>query len=412
MFRILLARLAFGCASHYYLHMLDATRDLVLPTAITGSYPRPSWFTESLRGRSFKDALGDSVFREQYLDAVSCLVADQERAGIDIVTDGDSRFDLTVGGKSWFFYPIERLRGIEGHRDTTPAWSSMRPGHILYEVMEAYQPAVVSGRVAAGPLEFAALWKTAQRFTDRPVKFGTISAQTLVRMLVNRHYASDRELVLELSDVFNGELRALADAGCRVIQVEEPRHHMAAIDRNTTDAELQFFTEAINREIAGVRSEVWLHTCWGNPNQQPLYWERPTYERSLPYLLETNADVITLECASTGGRDLPLLGKYRTDKKIAIGVVSHTSTAVEPPEVVARLIRQALQHIPPERLILSTDCGFGREGLSRRIAFYKCVAIALGANIVRRELGLPERAVPAADPRWTFAGPERSTPSS
>jgi 5-methyltetrahydropteroyltriglutamate--homocysteine methyltransferase len=108
---------------------------------------------------------------------------------------------------------------------------------------------------------------------------------------------------------------------------------------------------------------------------------------------------------------LPLLGKYRTDKKIAIGVVSHTSTAVEPPEVVARLIRQALQHVPPERLILSTDCGFGREGLSRRIAFYKCVAIVLGANIVRRELGLPERAVPAADPRWTFAGPERSTPS-
>jgi 5-methyltetrahydropteroyltriglutamate--homocysteine methyltransferase len=91
---------------------------------------------------------------------------------------------------------------------------------------------------------------------------------------------------------------------------------------------------------------------------------------------------------------------HGTDKKIAIGVVSHTSTAVEPPDVVADLIRKALEYVPPERLILSTDCGFGREGLARRIAFYKCVAITLGANLVRRELGLPQAPVPAADPRF------------
>jgi len=113
--------------------------------------------------------------------------------------------------------------------------------------------------------------------------------------------------------------------------------------------------------------------------------------------------VITLECASTNGRDLPLLSKYRTDKKIVIGVVNH-SAAVEPPEFVAALIRRALEHVPAERLVLSTDCGFGREGLARRIAFYKAVAINLGANIVRRELKLPEVEIPAADPRWTFAG--------
>jgi 5-methyltetrahydropteroyltriglutamate--homocysteine methyltransferase len=126
--------------------MLNATRDEILPTTITGSYPRPQWFTEVLRGRAFKDALGDSTFREQYLDAVSCLVRDQERAGLDIVTDGDSRFDLTVGGKSWFYYPIERLRGITGHQDRSTAggWTALKPGHILYEVMEAYQPAVVA----------------------------------------------------------------------------------------------------------------------------------------------------------------------------------------------------------------------------------------------------------------------------
>ena len=386
--------------------MLNATRDLVLPTTITGSYPRPHWFTESLRGRAFKEALGDSMFREQYLDAVACLVGEQERAGLDIVTDGDSRFDLTVGGKSWFFYAIERLRGITGHVDTAGSggWRTIRPGHILYEVMEAYQPSVVGAKIEAGPLEYAALFKVAQRFSERPVKFGAISAQLLAKMLVNRHYAGERELILDVADVFNAELRAVAAAGCRVIQVEEPRHHISGADGSATEQDLQFFTDAFNREIKGVETEVWLHTCWGNPNQQPLAWERPSYERALPHLLQTNADVITLECASTGGRDLRLLGQYRTDKKIAIGVVNHSTAAVEPPEVVAGLIRKALEHVPPERLILSSDCGFGREGLARRIAFYKTVAINLGANIVRRELKLPEVPIPAADPRFTLAG--------
>jgi 5-methyltetrahydropteroyltriglutamate--homocysteine methyltransferase len=384
--------------------MLNATRDLTLPTTVTGSWPRPSWFTEVLRGRPFKEALGDSRFREQYLDAVSCIVKEQEQAGLDIVTDGDSRFDLTVGGKSWFFYPIERLFGITGHVDRTAGagWAAIRPGHILYEVMEAYQPAIAGERLGRGPLQYAALFKVAQRFSTRPVKFGSISAQTMTKMIVNQHYASERELILDAADIINAELRDVAAAGCRVIQIEEPRHHIAAAD-GISDDELRFLTDALNREIRGIQTEVWLHTCWGNPSQQPMHWERPSYERALPYLLQTTADVLTLECASTGGRDLPLLGKYRTDKKIAIGVVNHSTAAVEPPELVAGLIRRALEYVPPERLIVSSDCGFGREGLSRRIAFYKAVAINLGANIVRRELKLPEVEIAAADSRYTFA---------
>jgi 5-methyltetrahydropteroyltriglutamate--homocysteine methyltransferase len=385
--------------------VLAATRDLVLPATVTGSWPRPSWFTEELRGRAFKEALGHTRFREQYVDAVTCIVREQEQAGLDIVTDGDSRFDLTVGGKSWFFYPIERLLGLTGHVDRVEGagWKALRPGQILYEVMEAYQPAVAGERLRGGPLQYAALYKMAQRVSARPVKFGSISAQTMTKMIVNRHYASDRELILDVADIINAELREVAAAGCRVIQVEEPRHHIAAAD-GSPDAELRFLTDALNREIRGVDTEVWLHTCWGNPSQQPMHWHRPSYERALPYLLETTADVLTLECASTGGRDLPLLGRYRTDKKIAIGVVNHSTAAVEPPEVVADLIRRALEYVPAERLILSSDCGFGREGLSRRVAFHKAVAINLGANIVRRELKLPEVGIPAADPRYTFSG--------
>src|SRR6202020_1658133 len=123
--------------------MLKTTRDLIMPTAITGSYPRPLWYDQNLNGRSFKAAMGDSMFREQYLDAVAAVINAQEAAGLDIVTDGDSRFDLKAGGKSWFFYPIERLGGIHGHRDTSRGWMSrhgLRPGKSLWGVQVTYQP--------------------------------------------------------------------------------------------------------------------------------------------------------------------------------------------------------------------------------------------------------------------------------
>src|SRR5205814_1503715 len=207
--------------------MLKVTNNLMMPTAITGSYPRPLWFTESLRGRSFKAALGDSLFREQYMDAVACIINAQEAAGLDIVTDGDSRFDLAVGGKSWFFYPIERLGGVGGHRDTSRGWMqrhNLRPGHILWQVQEAYQPAVVTDKLSRGPLEYTAIWQIAQRLSDKPVKFGAICAPALASMLWDEHYHDDKALVLDLCDIMNAEFRELAAAGCAVIQVEEPRH--------------------------------------------------------------------------------------------------------------------------------------------------------------------------------------------
>ncbi|HTT78951.1 MAG TPA: cobalamin-independent methionine synthase II family protein [Stellaceae bacterium] len=386
--------------------MLSVTRDMTLPTAITGSYPRPLWFNANLDGRSFKTMLGDSLFREQYLDAVAAVINAQEAAGLDIVTDGDSRFDLAVGGKSWFFYPIERLHGITGHRDTSPGWSQrpgIRPGKILYEVAEAYQPGVVTEKLSRGPLEYAAIWQVAQRLSDKPVKFGAIAGPTLASMLWDEHYRDDKALILDLCDIMNAEFKELAACGCKLIQVEEPRHHGMTVT-GCSDADLEFQTEAFNRQLAGVDAEIWVHTCWGNPNQQRIYWEVPSYERALPHLLQLNCDVITFECASSGGRDLPLFAQYPTDKKIGIGVVNHCNTVVEPAEHVAGLIRKALEYIPPERLVVTTDCGFGREGLSRRIAYYKCVALVEGTNIVRRELGVPEAHIRAADPRLYFAG--------
>jgi 5-methyltetrahydropteroyltriglutamate--homocysteine methyltransferase len=113
------------------------------------------------------------------------------------------------------------------------------------------------------------------------------------------------------------------------------------------------------------------------------FLERPSYERSLPYLLQLQADVLTLECASNHGRDLPLLSTTRLKRRSPLGL-----STIEPPHLIADLIRKALEYVPPERVVITVDCGFGREGLSRRIAFYKCVALVQETNIVRKELGL------------------------
>jgi 5-methyltetrahydropteroyltriglutamate--homocysteine methyltransferase len=94
-----------------------------------------------------------------------------------------------------------------------------------------------------------------------------------------------------------------------------------------------------------------------------------------------------------------MIGK---DKKIALGVISHRTLQVERPEEVADLIRRALKHIAPERLILTSDCGFGRGAMSRMHALYKMVALTRGANIVRRELGLPEAHIPATEPKLSM----------
>ena len=160
-----------------------------------------------------------------------------------------------------------------------------------------------------------------------------------------------------------------------------------------------------NNTVKGLRdlTEVWAHTCWGNPAQQRLFATNQSYKDALPHLNKLDVDLLTFECCTSDGMDLEAIGKAITDKKIAIGVVDHRNLQVERPEQVADLIRRALKYIPVERLALSSDCGFGREGMSRRIAFYKMVAIVRGTNIVRRELGLPEAPCLAADPRYALA---------
>jgi 5-methyltetrahydropteroyltriglutamate--homocysteine methyltransferase len=393
--------------------MLRATKDIVLPTTITGSLPRPSWYTQNLGSRGFLDAMVNNQFREQYVDAVAIYLHEQEMAGLDIVTDGDAHFDSDVGGQSWTNYPPRHMGGFDKNPQPTPAGKGglgFPSGHILHDYLESRVMPGIVGPVTRGDLQYAAMFKVAQRMTKKPVKFGTIGPELVAFAVQDRHYKSLKDRILAITDALNGELHDLADAGCQVIQFEEPQIHLLAV-RNIVDDVINpaFSVEVFNRTVKGLRAktEVWCHTCWGNPSQQRMFKDVQSYKNALEMLNKVDADVITFESASAGGMDLEAFGKIITDKKICIGVIDHHSLQVERPEEIAEHIRRALKHIPAERLVLSSDCGMGREGMSRRHAYYKIVSVVLGTNIVRKELGLPQAECLAADARYSLVVPAK-----
>jgi 5-methyltetrahydropteroyltriglutamate--homocysteine methyltransferase len=387
--------------------MLTATRDVMLPATVTGSWPRPRWFTAGLWGRPLDRAMLDLAYREQLLDALSAVLNDQERAGLDILTNGDYYQDQDLAGHSWMRYPIERWKGFEATGEARAPSSPHAPGTLLHEINTGWRWPWVTGRVEpnpAVPLAYAKIHRLAQQRTRRPVKFGTVSPQCIskyVAIHTDLYDDDKRQLIWDMTLAMNQELRELQAAGCRVIQIEEPIIHMAALDG--ADAEtLDFLVDAWNAGLQGLdEAEIWIHTCWGNPNMQRVV-RRPSYERSVEVFLERmRGDVWTIEAKESDFTDLRLFApwKGRLPKKVAVGVVSHRQLQVETPEEVASAIRRALEHIDAADLVLSSDCGFGRQGCDRPIAFYKATAIALGRNLVLRELGLEERPVPAADPR-------------
>jgi 5-methyltetrahydropteroyltriglutamate--homocysteine methyltransferase len=278
-------------------------------------------------------------------------------------------------------------------------------GHILHDYLEARVLPRIVGPVGPGNLQYAAMWKTAQRLTPRPVKFGTILPELLAATVQDSYYKDPIERTMALSQAINQELNSLADAGCPVVQLEEPQIHMVpARGKQFGKLGTEELLDIFNKTVKGLRAktEVWCHTCWGNPSQQRMFVESQSYQPTLEVLNRVDADAITFETCSSGAGDLEAIGKVISEKKIVIGVIDHHTLQVERPEEIAALIRRALKHIPPERLVISSDCGMGREGMSRRHAVYKMVAMVLGTNIVRKELGLPEARVLAAESRYSL----------
>jgi 5-methyltetrahydropteroyltriglutamate--homocysteine methyltransferase len=387
--------------------MFIATKDLILPSTTTGSFPRPRWFNMNMWGRPLDICMQDIRFREQFQDALAVVISDQERAGLDIVTNGDFHLDEDLGGICWATYALQRWYGFEGGymqpATENSSWLQYPPGSLLNEIFTAWRWPRVVDKIEHRPLDFAKLWRMAQSRTRKPVKFGTCSSQCMA-LFLDIHtpkYKDQHQLIWDLAEAMNKELLALRDAGCKCIQIEEPTFHFLANSYQKDHEELKFMIDAFNREVQGLDDvELWIHTCWGNPNMQRVA-EDTSYKNSIEiYLERCKGDVWTLEMKDRNQKDIELFEPFKRNlkKKICIGGVSHRMLQADRPEDVAGQIRNALKYIPAESLILSSDCGFGRQGCNREIAFFKASAIAQGCNIVRRELGLPTTYVPVADP--------------
>ena len=388
--------------------MYKASAGVTLPTSIIGSLPRPYWYNAVLGSRSFLEAMVNSRYREQYEDAVSCFLRAQETAGLDICTDGDAHYDEEVGGMSWQSYPLTHMDGFAELPEpmTYKIGAVAYPrGHILHDFLEARVFPRIVGPVGRGRLQYTAMWKAAQRLTKKPVKFGTILPELIAASVEDDHYKDPIERTWAISNALNEELGELADAGCPVIQMEEPQIHMVpARGKTFGKLDVDDLVKIFNNTVKGLRgkTEVWCHTCWGNPSQQRIFRDVQSYQPTLAALNQVDADALTFETCSSGPGDLKAIGETIKDKKIVIGVIDHHTLQVERPDQIAALIREALKHIPAERLIISSDCGMGREGMGRRHAGYKMVAMVLGTNIVRKELGLPEAECLAADQRYSL----------
>lgn len=363
----------------------------------------------SMWGRPLDTCMMDVRHREKFGDALSVILSDQERAGLDILTHGDLHCDDDMAGRSWHHYPLQRWAGFEGDylqsEETRSPWLRYPPGTLLNEIYTGWRWPRVVDKIEHRPLDYAKIWRMAQSRTEKPVRFGTCCSQVMGLFLDihTKKYKDNREVIWDMAVAMNKELLALRAAGCRAIQIEEPTLHFWANTYGRGHENVKFMIEAYNREVQGLDDvEIWIHTCWGNPNMQRVI-ENDSYKESFELYLEAcRGDVWTIETKDRNFREIelfkPLRGKL--NKKICVGVVSHRTLQVERPEDVAANIRRAMECVAPEQLIISSDCGFGRQGCNRDIAFFKSASIAQGANIVRKELGLPVSDVRAAHPEF------------
>src|SRR5436190_263391 len=221
--------------------MLTATRDLMLPAPVTGSWPRPRWYDQGLWGRPLDTAMLDVRFREQFLDAHATVIADQERAGLDILTNGDYHLDEDFAGRSWHHYPLQRWKGLE-HEELQYAASrdgllAFPVGTLMNEIETTWRWPRVVGKVEhdpRNPLEYAKLWRIGQARSGsgKPIKFRTWPSPVLSILLgsPSAEYGPDdkKPAIRGMATAMDLGLRPLGAAGARVIQIEEPTIHFTA----------------------------------------------------------------------------------------------------------------------------------------------------------------------------------------
>ncbi len=214
--------------------MYKASASILLPTSIIGSLPRPAWHTAAIGSRSFLEAMVNARWREQYEDAVSTHLRAQEVAGLDICTDGDAHYDEEIGGFSWQSYPLTHMAGFSEKAQLTPpavAAASPARGQILHDQLEARVLPRIVGPLGPGNLQYAAMWKTAQRLTNKPIKFGTILPELLAAAVADDYYKDPVERCWAFSGSQPPASRALQCALRQPLLSADP--HLRGDDRQT-----------------------------------------------------------------------------------------------------------------------------------------------------------------------------------
>ena len=333
-----------------------------LVTTVVGSYPQPNWLIDRKRlGERLPPRVrayelwhvAEPDLEEAQDDATRLAVQDMERAGVDIVTDGEMRRES---------YSNRFATALEGVDLETPGVALDRTGH------ENPVPRVVGPIRRARPVEVRDV-EFLRGLTDRRIKITVPGPFTMAQQAQDDHYGDERSLALAYAEAVNEELRDLKSAGADVVQIDEP--YLQA----RPEPARRYAVEAIGRALEGIGGETVLHTCFG--------YAHIVHERldGYPFLRELNgcaATHLSLEAAQPGLdpdalRDVP-------DKVIVLGVLDLGSSEAETPEVVAGRIERALGVLPPERLVVAPDCGM--KYLTRELAFRKLEAMVAGARLV------------------------------
>ena len=339
----------------------------MLQTMIVGSLPRPTWLVPPHR-MYVSWQLDEAGRAEGCDDAVVLAVADQERAGLHILTDGEQRRRHYI----WGF--CEGLSGLVFSRLVKIETRGNRYGVQLD-----------AARVVGSIRRPTAILVDALRFlkqqTSKPVKVTLPGPMTTADTLADEHYGDRRTLAAEIAKVLNEEALELAENGCDIVQFDEPCFNIYL------DAVEDWGIRTLEAAAKGVRAKIAVHICYGYGIPVVLEWKsRNTdwshYGRTLPLLRTSAIDMISVECAASGV-DPSVLALAR-GKDLMVGVVDVGTEEVETPQTVAARIRAALQYVEPQHLYPCTDCGMIPR--SRTAARGKMKALADGAWLVRSEL--------------------------
>jgi 5-methyltetrahydropteroyltriglutamate--homocysteine methyltransferase len=338
----------------------------LLPTTVVGSYPQPDWLVNREMLSKTVPRVRVDIWRipEPWLeqaqdDATLLAIRDMERAGIDIITDGEIRRES---------YSNRFATALEGIDTAKPGHVKARSGH------QTPVPRVVSKirrtrAVEARDMQFL------RRNTERTAKITLPGPFTMSRQAINEFYKDDDEMVMDYAVAVNAEAHDLVAAGADIIQLDEPWL------RNDPDAAKRIAVKAINRALEGLKVPTIVHLCFGYAALVPGE-TKPVGYSFLPQLADSTAEQISIEAAQPK-LDLGVL-KELAPKKVLLGVIDLNDPKAETSQIVAERIRAGLKFVAADKLIPAPDCGM--KYLPREVAFAKLKALSDGAAIVRKEL--------------------------